>query len=178
MIADLYPLQVLFVTAAGWVNRHQQQVIGYLVEENRVLKEQAKGRRLRLTDEQRRRLAVKGHRLGRQILRWVATLVIPDTLLRWHRQLITRKWTFMPNRPGRPGIMKEISSLIQRMATENPVGLHAHPGVAGELGPWRGPGVQSPECSRSTGFRPHRTARRPGGRSYELTGARSPEPTS
>ena len=120
MRADLYPLQVLLVTLAGWVNRHQQHVIEYLVEENRVLKEQVKGRRLRLTDDQRRRLAAKGRRLGRRVLRQVATIVTPDTILRWHRQLIARKWTFTPKRPGRPGIMPEISSLILRMATENP----------------------------------------------------------
>jgi putative transposase len=53
-------------------------------------------------------------------LRQVATIVTPDTILRWHRQLIARKWTFTPTRPGRPGIMPEISSLILRMATENP----------------------------------------------------------
>jgi hypothetical protein len=88
MTADLYPLQVLLVTLAGWVNRHQQHVIEYLVEENRVLKEQVKGRRLRLTDDQRRRLAAKGRRLGRRVLRQVATIVTPDTILRWHRQLM------------------------------------------------------------------------------------------
>jgi hypothetical protein len=59
MTADLYPLQVLLVTLAGWVNRHQQHVIEYLVEENRVLKGQLEGRRLQLTDDQRRRLAAK-----------------------------------------------------------------------------------------------------------------------
>jgi hypothetical protein len=64
MTADVY-LQVLLVTLAGWVNRHQQHVIEYLIEENRVLKGQLKGRRLRLTDDQRRRLAAKGQRLGR-----------------------------------------------------------------------------------------------------------------
>ena len=52
-------------------------------------------------------------------MRQVATIVTPDTILRWHRQLIARKWTFTPNRPGRPGIMKKISPLILRMATEN-----------------------------------------------------------
>jgi putative transposase len=119
MTADVYPLQVLLVTLAGWINRHQQHVIEYLVEENRVLKGQMKGRRLRLTDDQRRRLAAKGRRLGRRLLRQVATLVTPDTILRWHRQLIARKWTFTPKRPGRPGVMKEISTLIVRMATEN-----------------------------------------------------------
>ena len=60
MTADLYPLQVLLVTLAGWVNRQQQHVIEYLVEENRVLKGQLEGRRPRVTDDQRRRLAVKG----------------------------------------------------------------------------------------------------------------------
>ena len=120
MRADLPPLRLLLVTLAGWINRHQQRVIEYLVEENRVLKEQLKGRRLRLTDDQRRRLAVKGQRLGRRVLRQVATIVTPDTILRWHRWLIARKWTFAPQRPGRPGIMKEISSLIVRMATDNP----------------------------------------------------------
>jgi transposase InsO family protein len=120
MTADFYPLQVLLVTLAGWVNRHQQHVIEYLVEENRVLKEQLKGRRLRLTDDQRRRLAAKGRRLGRRVLRQVATIVTPDTILRWHRLLIARKWTFEPKTPGRPGIMKNLSALIVRMATENP----------------------------------------------------------
>jgi hypothetical protein len=120
MTAELYPLQALLVALAGWINHHQQHVIEYLVEENRVLKGQVQGRRLRLTDDQRRRLAAKGRRLGRRVLRQVATMVTPDTILRWHRHLIARKWTFEPKRPGRPWIMHEISSLILRMATENP----------------------------------------------------------
>jgi putative transposase len=120
MPADLSPLRLLLVTPAGWVNRHQQQVIEYLVEENRVLKEQLTGRRLRLTDDQRRRLAMKGRRLGRRVLSQVATIVTPDTILRWHRRLIARKWTFAPKRPGRPGLMQEIAALILRMATGNP----------------------------------------------------------
>jgi hypothetical protein len=57
MTADLSPLRLLLVTLAGWVNRHQQEVIDYLVEENRVLHEQLGGRRVRLHDDQRRRLA-------------------------------------------------------------------------------------------------------------------------
>ena len=65
------------------MNRHQQDVIAYLVEENRVLKEQMKGRRLRLTNGQRRRLAAKGKRLGRKRLNRVATIVTPDTIMRW-----------------------------------------------------------------------------------------------
>jgi hypothetical protein len=120
MIPDLYPLQLLLVTIAGWLNRYQQHVIEYVMEENRVLKAQVKGRRFRLTDDQRRRLAAKGQRLGRRVLTRVATIVTPDTILRWHRLLIARKWTFERRRSGRPGIMRELSSLIVRMATENP----------------------------------------------------------
>jgi putative transposase len=113
MTADLSPLRLLLMTLAGWVNRHQQQVIEYLVEENRVLREQLKGRRVRLTDDQCRRLAARGQRLGRRALRQVATIVTPDTVPRWHRRLIAQKWTFARTRPGRPGIMKEISALMR-----------------------------------------------------------------
>jgi hypothetical protein len=60
MTADLYPLQVLLVTLAGWVTRHQQHVIEYLVEENRVLKGQLEGRRLRLTDDRAAGLRRRG----------------------------------------------------------------------------------------------------------------------
>ena len=81
MRADFSPLPMLLVTLAGWVNRHQQRVIEYLVEENRVLKEQVMAGRLRLTDDQRRCLAAKGRRLGPRVLRQVATIVTPDTIL-------------------------------------------------------------------------------------------------
>ena len=119
-MVDAVPLRILFVALAGWVNRHQLEVIAYLREENRVLKEHLGARRLRLTDAQRRRLAMNGHRLGRQVLREVATLVTPDTILRWHRQLIARKWTAARRRVGRPGVLREIRQLSVRMARENP----------------------------------------------------------
>ena len=82
---NFLPLQLFLATFAGWVNREQAQVITYLVEENRVLKEQLGGRRLRLTDDQRRRLAAKGKTMGRRLLGRIATIVTPDTILRWHR---------------------------------------------------------------------------------------------
>ena len=115
----LFPLQLLLATFSGWVNRHQAQAIEYLIEENRVLKEQLGGRRLRLTDDQRRRLAARGHALGRRLLMRVATIVTPDTIMRWHRRLIAAKWTYPNKRVGRPGIMKAIRALIVRMATDN-----------------------------------------------------------
>jgi len=76
---DTIRLRILLVALSGWVNRHQHDVIDYLRQENRVLKEHLRGRRLRLTDAQRRRLAATGHRLGRRTLTDVATLVTPDT---------------------------------------------------------------------------------------------------
>jgi putative transposase len=75
----------------GWLEREQRDVVAFLREENRTLKAQLAGRRLPLNDAQRRRLAVLGQRLGRGVLREVATLVTPDTILRWHRELIARK---------------------------------------------------------------------------------------
>ena len=85
------PLRALLLTISAWVNREQQRAIDYLREENRVLKEQLGSRRLRLTDAQRRRLAAKGKRLGRRLLGQLATIVTPDTILRWHRKLIAAK---------------------------------------------------------------------------------------
>jgi putative transposase len=94
MLTDCLPLRALLLTAIGWVSREQQRAIEYLIEENRVLKEQLGSRRLRLTDGQRRRLAAKGKLLGRRLLGRVSTIVTPDTIMRWHRQLIAAKWTY------------------------------------------------------------------------------------
>ncbi len=130
-MTSLFPLQFLLATFAGWTNRHQAQVIDYLVEENSVLKEQLSNKRLRLTDDQRRRLAAKGKILGRQLLAQVATIVTPDTILRWHHRLIAMKWTYPNARVGRPGIMKEIRELIVLMATSNSSWGYAR--IQGEL---------------------------------------------
>ena len=121
MPTEFYPLRVLLLTLSGCVNRHQAEVISYLVEENRILKEQMKGRRVRLTDDQRRRLAAKAKVLGRRTLNQVATIVTPDTLMRWHRRLIAAKRTYRVKASiGRPGLMKNIKVLNLGMATESP----------------------------------------------------------
>ncbi len=119
MTPETMPLKLLLCVFSGWVNRQQGQVIDYLVEENRVLKEQLKGKRVRLTDNQRRRLAAKAKLLGRRMLSQIAIIVTPDTFLAWHKKLIAAKWTFTRTRHGRPGIMKEIRKHTVRMALDN-----------------------------------------------------------
>jgi putative transposase len=121
------PMQFLMLIFVGWVNRHLQDVIEYLQEEeaqlpsDRALREQLGGKRLRFTDPQRRRLAVKAKQVGRRGLFQIETLVTPDTLLRWHRQLIARKYDGSKRRsPGRPRTEADIENLVLRMARDNP----------------------------------------------------------
>ena len=112
-------LQLLLLCLAGWLNRNQQLVIEYLQEEVRVLKEQL-GKKPRFTDDQRRRLAVKAQKVGRDRLRRFASIVSPKTLLEWHRRLIARKYDGRSRRsPGRPCTPAEIRELILKMAQEN-----------------------------------------------------------
>ena len=80
------------IAVAGWMNQQQQHAIEYLREENRILRAQLGSRRLRLTDDQRRSLAAKARLLGRRMLAEMATIVTPETLLRWHRKLIANKY--------------------------------------------------------------------------------------
>ena len=83
-------LAFLLMMFAGWVNRQQLIVIEYLKAENEMLRERLKGRRLRFSDAERVLLARKAQALGRRALLELGTIVTPDTLLRWHRQLIAR----------------------------------------------------------------------------------------
>ena len=120
MHSIFYPFSFLVVSIAGWMNQPQQQVIEYLIEENRVLREQMGTRRMRFSDDQRRRLAVKAKKLGRKLLSQVATIVTPETLLAWHRKLIAKKYDGSAHRtPGRPRAAAEIAGLVIRMAEEN-----------------------------------------------------------
>ena len=113
-------LQLVLMILTGWLGRREREALAYLIEENRLLRRQVGGRRLRLTDDDRRRLAVRALRVGRRALREIATIVTPDTLFRWHRQLVARKWTFAVPRSSRRGVLAEIRRLVVRMADENP----------------------------------------------------------
>jgi putative transposase len=119
----LQPWQLLLAILAGWSNRQQQEIIDYLRTENQILKEKLGKRRILLTDDQRRRLAVKGKVLGRKVLESIGTLFTPDTILRWHRLLVAQKWDFSDRgtkKPGRPPVAGEIRTVVVRLASENP----------------------------------------------------------
>src|SRR5260370_37981936 len=87
----LDPFRFVLMVVAEWMNQRHLQMIDYLREETRVRREQVGGRRVRLNDDQRRRLAAKAKGLGRKLLAEVATIVTPETLLAWHRKLVRSK---------------------------------------------------------------------------------------
>lgn len=115
------PLQFLLLLFASWVNRRQLAIIDYVKEENRILREQLGGRKLRFTDNQRRRLAAKGRVLSRRMLDELAGLVTPNTILRWYRELIAKKYDGSSRRgTGRPATARTVQTLVVTFASENP----------------------------------------------------------
>jgi transposase InsO family protein len=120
MAASTTLLQFLLMVVAGWLHRQQAAVIEYLIAENRLLRERLGGRRIIFTDAERRTLAEKARAVVRKTLRELGTIVTPETLLRWYRELVARKWTFIERRrPGRPRTGEELAALVVRMAREN-----------------------------------------------------------
>jgi putative transposase len=118
----LHPWQILLLVLAGWINRNQQNAVEYLIAENRILREKIGKKRILLNDDQRRRLAIKGKVLGRKALAEICSIVTPETILRWHRNLVAQKWDYSKCRKkaGRPKAGKEIVELLVQMARENP----------------------------------------------------------
>jgi hypothetical protein len=115
------PFHLFALALAGWLNRRQAAAVEYLREENRVLPSRLPEGRLRITDAERKRPAVRGAELGRALLADVATLFSPDTILRWHRKLVAAKWTFKAKTAAvRVGLMAKIGALAVRFAKENP----------------------------------------------------------
>ena len=130
-------LQVLIAMIAGWINRYQQQVIAYLLEENRTLHAKLGGQRIRFTDAERRRLATLAFPIGRKRLKSLATLATPDTLMRWYKQLVAQKFDGSQKRTklGRPRVSDEIEALVLHMANDNPTwGYRRIQGALANLG--------------------------------------------
>ncbi len=123
MGAILKTWQLFLLVLAGWINREQQRIIEYLITENQVLKDKLGKNRILLNDDQRRRLAVKAKILGRRLLQEIGTIFTPDTLLRWHRRLVARKWDYShlrKKKTGRPPISQDIVDLVLKLSAENP----------------------------------------------------------
>jgi putative transposase len=114
------PGQLVLLMIAGWINRNQQAVIDYQKEEIKVLRELLGGKRLRFTDLQRRRLALKAKALSRCTLNELGSIVTPDTLCRWFRIYAGAKYDSSgQRRPGRPPKPQYIRDLVLRFAKEN-----------------------------------------------------------
>ena len=114
----------MLIILASWINRVQQQRIDYLETQCDVLREHIGKKRILLTDDQRRRLAVKGQILGRRALAEVGSLLTPDTILRWHRQIVAQKWYYSDRKEkksGRPRIRQVIVDLTVKFAKGNPM---------------------------------------------------------
>ncbi len=110
----------MLATISGSVDQELLLRNEYLVTENRILKNQIKGR-LQLTDPERISLAEIGQCLGRKALEEVAQIVRPETILGWHRRLVAKKFDGSKNRSpaGRPNTDNSIEELILKMAREN-----------------------------------------------------------
>lgn len=117
----LSPWHLLLVTLVGMAQRENQRKIEILKSQLMICK-QFCGKRILLTDAQRRVLAVQAKTLSRRALEEVFCLFSPDTALRWHRELVAQKWDYSKKRksPGRPKVAKEVQELVLRMAKENP----------------------------------------------------------
>jgi len=119
----LKPWQLFFLILSGWVNHQQQDILEFQNAQIRTLMDRMGRKRILLSDDQRRLLAVKGKALGRKTMMELTTIVTPDTILRWHRRLIAEKWDYSNRRgnvPGRPPVSDKVTRLILRMAKENP----------------------------------------------------------
>src|SRR6267142_5006645 len=112
--------KVLLAYITGSVDQALLLRIEYLGTENRILRNQIKGR-VRLSDGERKTLAEMGQKLGKQALTEVAKIVKPDTILGWHRKLVAQKCDGSQQRksPGRPTIDKEVEGFVVRLAQEH-----------------------------------------------------------
>lgn len=110
MRLTLDPFRLLLISLAGWVNQQWQDVIEYPQEENRVLHEQLGTKRLRLNDEQRRRLAVNAKKVGQCVLRELITIVTPQTLPDCDRKLMATK-----DDGSRPNLAERMRTLCLRL---------------------------------------------------------------
>ena len=117
------PWKTLLANVTGSVDEELRLRIEYLVTENRILRSKLTDR-IRFKEEERRELAAIGKQLGRKALEAIATIVKPATILRWHADLVARKFDGSGYRqsPGRPPVSTEVEQLILKFAGRTGVG--------------------------------------------------------
>ena len=116
------PWQAFCPILVAWIKYQQQHVIDFQRSQIEALLEAQGNKRILLNDEQRRSLAIKGKALGRKTLSELTTIVTPNTILRWHRQLVVQNGyteTRSKEAKGRPRRDQAIVELVLRMAREN-----------------------------------------------------------
>lgn len=114
-------LHLLLLSVAGWINHHQQAVVEYHQEENRILLEQLGGKPRRFTDAQRAPGAKSLGARSNPVARSGEPRVTPGTLLRWFRRLVAQKWPFAKPHPlGRPAVATELDKLVIKLIQDNP----------------------------------------------------------
>jgi len=126
-----YTWHFLLVALAGFINRQQQDLIAYLQEENRVLREKLGNKRILLNVAQKRRLATAAAKLGGKVLHEITTLFTPETLLRWHKLLVARKYDGSGKRGPKPKKANEVRDLVLKMKAASPDWGYGH--IHGEL---------------------------------------------
>jgi hypothetical protein len=142
-VIDFVALQMVLGVLTGWLDRREREAVAYLIEENPLLRRQLGERRLRLTDEDRRRLAARAYRVG------------SPAGDRHDRDAGHRAAVASPVDRPEVDVRQEIR--MARCAVRDPsprradgdgesdVGLHADPGRAQECRPLRGPLDDSPD---------------------------------
>ena len=122
---SLLPLHFLLLAVTGWANRQQAEAIAYLVAENRILRSKLP-KRVPLTNPERMRLAELGKRLGRKVLKELASIGTPDTILGWYRKHVAAKYDGSAERtppvakPGRRPKPQDLREWAARIARQNP----------------------------------------------------------
>lgn len=115
--------ETLLACVAGRIDQELRLEVEYLAAENRILRGQIVGRP-RLSDSQRIMLAEIGAKLGKKMLEQVASIVTPETILRWHRTLVARKFDTSnqpkPRPPGRPPVDPGVVERVVTLARDNP----------------------------------------------------------
>ncbi len=122
---SLLPLHFLLLAVTGWANRQQAEAIAYLVAESRILRSKLP-KRVPLTNPERIRLAKLGKRLGRKVLKELASIGTSDTILGWYRKHVATKYDGSAERspliakPGRPPKPQDRRQWTARIARQNP----------------------------------------------------------